>query len=503
MARDVEDVAPELEKYLHGIRLADLPLDLRTRLQRFDKNGNGIIDPEELPIPENDKIAIKAFPTLVQQDLAVFDADGDGTVGMRELQRAAELYRISNNSVARLTKISLALVFALMAVMGCIAGLTYGIVEAAKEARTETVSTSNGEKVSTSFSTHNSSQLVKGSCVSDGRDLTVGVDQKNQAKLTEEMKANLIPLEETGSNSAPDSMSALSTVEGEYVFKFEKPAPANEMASFCSALGSGDRRFTGECMGEADTATAAQTVKISRAEIEKFRIAVRDDAKCKSSGAKCTNKFKITGIEQVKTVGTTRHWVVPDHHFDEPMHRRRLHMLDDYMFSTEIGKAHARRRLAELSTEDSPEGRAHRRALLQFDVDGKDVLGDMPKQHHVAYSYLDSKGPQYVVDKPNWNYGLDMIDQSSGVYNYQGGPISPNAYRNVLCGKGVTVFVFDTGVRKTHAEFLDADGNTRVVHSKVRCGTLMLIALDNGPSDLTQTHKLDTQGFYQRRWDAA
>ena len=67
--------AGEFRTVLHGVNLADLPELLRGRLARYDTNGNGVIDPDELPIPDDDSsISLKTtlnissnFPPWKQQ----------------------------------------------------------------------------------------------------------------------------------------------------------------------------------------------------------------------------------------------------------------------------------------------------------------------------------------------------------------------------------------------------------------------------------------------------
>ena len=64
----------EVRAMLHNIALADCPEELRRRLARFDTNGNGVIDADELPIADrNDTISIKAFPPAIRKSMEVFD----------------------------------------------------------------------------------------------------------------------------------------------------------------------------------------------------------------------------------------------------------------------------------------------------------------------------------------------------------------------------------------------------------------------------------------------
>ena len=174
-----------VREMLHGIKLDECPALLRTMLAKFDKNGNGIIDPDELPIANDDGISIKAFPenvqpilreideegngklnmgelteiftahvelkkankegsiaikTLpkeIQATLKVFDVDNDGTVAPMELARGAELYKDSKKTAKRLVIFSGVLLLILLALVGVIVGLTAVVVEASKETKTD------------------------------------------------------------------------------------------------------------------------------------------------------------------------------------------------------------------------------------------------------------------------------------------------------------------------------------------------------------------------------
>ena len=178
----------EVRKVLHGVKIADCPPELREKLQQYDTNGNGIIDPNELPDPmsaemtylkvssfpkkvqpllneiddeKNGKIemdeltdiltvysdlkkankegsiAIKTLPKEIQATLKVFDVDGDGTVAPMELARGAELYKESKKTAKRLMVFSGVLLVILCALVGVIVGLTAVVVEASKETKTD------------------------------------------------------------------------------------------------------------------------------------------------------------------------------------------------------------------------------------------------------------------------------------------------------------------------------------------------------------------------------
>ncbi|XRB17306.1 EF-hand domain-containing protein [Pseudoscourfieldia marina] len=178
----------EVRKVLHGVRIADCPPELREKLAQYDTNGNGIIDPDELPDPmsaemtyllvssfpkkvqpllndiddeKNGKIemdeltdiltvysdlkkankegsiAIKTLPKEIQPTLKVFDVDGDGTVAPMELARGAELYKESKKTTKRLTIFSGILLVILCALVGVIVALTAVVVENSKETKTD------------------------------------------------------------------------------------------------------------------------------------------------------------------------------------------------------------------------------------------------------------------------------------------------------------------------------------------------------------------------------
>jgi hypothetical protein len=80
-------------------------------------------------------ITLDGLPDDVRAGLLAFDIDGDGEISRDELIRAAEVYRDSVRSVNRMTKIIVGLTAVLAVVIGCISGLTYGIIEATKETK--------------------------------------------------------------------------------------------------------------------------------------------------------------------------------------------------------------------------------------------------------------------------------------------------------------------------------------------------------------------------------
>ncbi|XRB04827.1 EF-hand domain-containing protein [Pycnococcus provasolii] len=128
----------EVREFLHGCKLEDLPESLRKKLARFDSNGNGLIEPSELPLTDaEDSISIRAFPKTAQASLAVFDKDNDGSVDVRELMHAADMYAESKKTSKRLTIFSGLLLLILCALVGVIVGLTAVVVEESKESKAE------------------------------------------------------------------------------------------------------------------------------------------------------------------------------------------------------------------------------------------------------------------------------------------------------------------------------------------------------------------------------
>ncbi|XRB13583.1 EF-hand domain-containing protein [Pseudoscourfieldia marina] len=176
----------EVRKVLHGVKIADCPPELREKLEQYDTNGNGVIDPNELPdaldtnapfikvsafpktlqpiLREIDdekngrlemdeltevftvyaemkkankegSISIKTLPKEIQPTLKAFDVDGDGTVAPLELARAAELYKQSKKTAKRLMIFAGVLMVILCALVGVIVGLTAVVVEESKESK--------------------------------------------------------------------------------------------------------------------------------------------------------------------------------------------------------------------------------------------------------------------------------------------------------------------------------------------------------------------------------
>ena len=61
-ARPDQPALGEFRGLLQDVKLEELPPALAFKLAPFDVNGNGIIDPDELPIGGSDHILVKAFP---------------------------------------------------------------------------------------------------------------------------------------------------------------------------------------------------------------------------------------------------------------------------------------------------------------------------------------------------------------------------------------------------------------------------------------------------------
>ena len=78
----------EVRKVLHGVRLDECPALLREKLAQYDTNGNGIIDPNELPDPmsaEMTYLKVSSFPKKVQPLLHEIDDEKNGKIEMDEL----------------------------------------------------------------------------------------------------------------------------------------------------------------------------------------------------------------------------------------------------------------------------------------------------------------------------------------------------------------------------------------------------------------------------------
>lgn len=112
-----------------GVPLADVPEHLR--------RGNDV-GAEALPTADcEDRISIKAFPSAVHGALAVFDKNGDGSVHVRELVQASDLYAASKQTSRRLLVVVAGLVAAIILLVGGVVGLTALVIEESKETRTE------------------------------------------------------------------------------------------------------------------------------------------------------------------------------------------------------------------------------------------------------------------------------------------------------------------------------------------------------------------------------
>jgi len=113
------------------------PHPLRTHLSQENKKTDGDFD-------------LKALPERLQTQLAVFDADGDGSLSAAELIRAVELYKASLQKLKNMTYLVIGLVIAMIVVCGVAFGLTFASslasikatkdVQAATTALTDTAS---------------------------------------------------------------------------------------------------------------------------------------------------------------------------------------------------------------------------------------------------------------------------------------------------------------------------------------------------------------------------
>lgn len=129
-----------------SIAISSFPTSLHPVLKEIDDEGNGLLEMDELTevfktyadmkkASKDGSIALSSLPKELRPTLKVFDVDGDGTVGVMELGRAAELYKDSKNTVKRMTKVLAVMAFILIALVGCIVGLTAHVVEAAKDSK--------------------------------------------------------------------------------------------------------------------------------------------------------------------------------------------------------------------------------------------------------------------------------------------------------------------------------------------------------------------------------
>ena len=82
------------------------------------------------------EIPVSTLPKAIQSSLKVFDLDGSGSISPLELSRGAELYKDSKNLNKKLKKVIIALFVVLSLTIAVISGLTFVVVEMAKETKT-------------------------------------------------------------------------------------------------------------------------------------------------------------------------------------------------------------------------------------------------------------------------------------------------------------------------------------------------------------------------------
>ena len=82
------------------------------------------------------EIPVSTLPKAIQPSLRAFDLDGSGSISPLELSRGAELYRDSKNQNKKLKKVVIALFVVLSLTVAVISGLTFVVVESAKETNT-------------------------------------------------------------------------------------------------------------------------------------------------------------------------------------------------------------------------------------------------------------------------------------------------------------------------------------------------------------------------------
>jgi hypothetical protein len=128
------------------LKIGIFPTEIQEMLKDVD-DGDGSLDKRELgdiftmygamkAAQKEGSIPVQVLPKEIQPMLQVFDQDGSGTISPMELARAAELYQASKRQVRNLMKLTVALLIIMVIMLGCIAGLVFGIVEATKETQT-------------------------------------------------------------------------------------------------------------------------------------------------------------------------------------------------------------------------------------------------------------------------------------------------------------------------------------------------------------------------------
>ncbi|XRB10125.1 DUF285 domain-containing protein [Pycnococcus provasolii] len=326
----------EVRKVLHGVKIADCPPELREKLQQYDTNGNGIIDPNELPDPmsaemtylkvssfpkkvqpllneiddeKNGKIeldeltdiltvyvdlkkankegsiAIKTLPKEIQATLKVFDVDGDGTVAPMELARGAELYKESKKTAKRLMTFSGVLLVILCALVGVIVGLVAVVVENSKETKTDS-------KTGITF--------AKGSSKPSA---TAKVTKTDSIYNAVKKSASALRAIDSLTLGKPDGSSLMYTVTGAETHG-GAPGKANAVA-FYSARGDVINVTATSLKVTKEDGTIVMTDTVVAEKSRRRRLLDSGTGTCKASNKKCLPEWTITNCGVEKQSGCT------------------------------------------------------------------------------------------------------------------------------------------------------------------------------------------------------
>eukprot|EP00931_Biecheleriopsis_adriatica_P075146 TRINITY_DN4907_c0_g2_i1.p1 TRINITY_DN4907_c0_g2~~TRINITY_DN4907_c0_g2_i1.p1 ORF type:complete len:910 (+),score=119.12 TRINITY_DN4907_c0_g2_i1:51-2780(+) len=130
---------------LAKVEISSFPEEVQSDLKKLD-NGDGLLDAEELGVvflkyqklvaqSEEGVLRIRNLPKEVQPILQVFDVNGDGTISVKEISKAADLFEASQRRVRNLVRISGLLLFAILLVLAAIGVLTFYMIDIAKTSK--------------------------------------------------------------------------------------------------------------------------------------------------------------------------------------------------------------------------------------------------------------------------------------------------------------------------------------------------------------------------------